>query len=211
MAKSWMLVVGLLLAFASGGAGAELKEGRDFVALSSPQPTAVKGKIEVVEFFWYGCPHCYDFEPVLNKWLKTKPQDVVFRRIPALLPSGRWVPAVRLFYALDAIGEEDRVHGALFDAIHIDRMDYTSEAEVTDWLAKHGVDRNKFSEAYHAPAVQEQIRRAQELTQAYGIEAVPTVVVAGKYASSNTLAGSLEAMPGIMDQLIAKVRAEQKK
>jgi protein dithiol oxidoreductase (disulfide-forming) len=209
--RNLFLFVALLLALASGGAAAELKEGRDYAAISPPQPTLARGKVEVIEFFWYGCPHCYDFEPVLNKWLKTKPQDVVFRRIPALFPSGRWAPAVKLFYALEAIGEEDRVHGALFDAIHVERMDYTSEAKVTDWLAQKGVDRRKFAEAYNSQAVQDKLKRAQEMTQAYGITGVPTVVIAGKYQTSNTLAGSHEVLPEIMDQLIVKVRAEQQK
>lgn len=207
MKKLGSLLVIAIMFLAPAIAFAGLTEGLDYTTLSPPQPTAAGGRIEVAEFFWYGCPHCYDFEPTLNKWRKTLPKDVVFRRIPALFPSGRWTPAVRLFYALEAIGAEDRVHGALFDAIHVANMDYTDPATVTDWLVKQGVDRKKFTAAYNSAEVQAQIRRAQELTKAYGITGVPTMVVGGRYLTSNTLAGSFEALPAILDQLIAKLRA----
>ena len=108
--RSLILAISLLLALVAAGAQAELKEGHDFAAIA-PQPTEAKGKIEVTEFFWYGCPHRYDFEPVLNQWLKTLPKDVAFRRVPAIFPNGRWTPGAKLFYALQAIGEENRLHG----------------------------------------------------------------------------------------------------
>ena len=206
MHKLGGLLVAALLALLSTGAIAALTEGVDYTTLSPPQPTGVRGKIEVAEFFWYGCPHCYAFEPTLNKWLKTLPKDVVFRRIPALA-SDRWLPGARLYYALRAIGAEGEVHDALFAAIHLDRMDYTDPATVTDWLVKRGVDRQKFTAAYHSSAVQEKILRARQLTRAYGITGVPTMAIGGRYLTSNTMAGSFEAMPAILDQLIDRLRA----
>ncbi len=198
---------GLALAFVTGGASAELREGSDYATISPPQPTDAQGKIEVTEFFWYGCPHCHAFEPAIAKWLKTLPRDVEFRRVPA--DFGRWTPGARLFYALGAIGEEHRLHGELFDAIHVERLDYSSEAAVADWLTREGVDRQKFVDAYNSLSVQVNIRRAQQMTKDYGISSVPTVAIGGKYLSSNVMAGGFEELLEVMDQLIAKLRAEQ--
>ena len=202
------VITALLFAFAANGAMAEIKEGKDYAVLTQPQPIDTKGKVEVIEFFWYGCPHCYDFEPVLGKWLKTLPKDVVFHRVPA--DFGRWTPGVRLYYALDAIGEEERLHKDLFDAVYRDRMNFNLESEVTDWLVKKGVDRKKFSDAYNSFAVQSKISRAQQMTRTYGLNGVPTVIVGGKYMTSNTMTnGAFEPVVVIMDELIAKARAEQ--
>jgi thiol:disulfide interchange protein DsbA len=203
------VIITLLLAVFSGGALAEIKEGKDYAVIAQPQPTDAKGKVEVTEFFWYGCPHCYEFEPTLIKWLKTLPKDVVFRRIPA--DFGRWTEGAKLYYALDSIGEEERLHKDLFDAIHIERLNFNSEPEVTDWLVKKGVDRKKFSDAYNSFAVQSKVSRAQQLTRAYGLNGVPTVIFGGKYSTSNSMTGSFAALPAVMDELIAKVRTEQSK
>ena len=202
--------VALLLAFLAGGAAAELREGRDYVLIPQQQ-TEARDKIEVTEFFWYGCPHCYDFEPVLGKWLDKLPKEAVFRRIPAIFPGGRWAPAAKLYYALEAIGEVDRLQRQVFDAIHLERMNYTHEADVTDWLEKQGVDRNKFAQAYNSPTVKAKVERSLQLTEAYHVSSVPTLVVAGRYQTSNTLLGSHEAVPGVLEQLIAKAAAEQGK
>ncbi|MFA7281059.1 MAG: thiol:disulfide interchange protein DsbA/DsbL [Sterolibacterium sp.] len=203
-----LVLATLLLSWLAGAARAELKEGEEF-KLIAPQPTEAVGKIEVTEFFWYGCPHCHELEPVLNQWLKTLPKDVAFRRVPAIFLDARWVPAARLYYTLDALGEENRLRTALFDAIHVGRLNHTSEVEVGEWLAKQGVERGKFATAYNSAAVQAKINRAQELTQAHAIRGVPAVVVGGKYFTSNNMADSNEALPAIIDELIRKVRAEQ--
>jgi len=203
------VIIALLLAVFAGGAVAEIKEGKDYAVLPQPQPTDAKGKVEVTEFFWYGCPHCYEFEPTLTKWLKTLPKDVAFRRIPA--DFGRWTAGAKLYYALDTIGEEERLHKDLFDAIHLERLNYNLESEVTDWLVKKGVDRKKFSDALNSFSVQSKVSRAQQMSAAYALTGVPTIVIGGKYSTNNGMAGSYEALPAIMDELIAKVRTEQGK
>ncbi len=202
-----MRLMTLLLALVATSAFAELKEGDNYETLAQAQATAAAGKVEVAEFFWYGCPHCYALEPVLNKWMQTLPKDVVLRRVPA--DFGRWVQGVRLFYALETIGEEARVRGELFDAIHKERLGYTKEPDVTEWLAKKGIDREKFTTAYNSAAVQTKVQGAQQLTLAYGVDGVPTVVVGGKYRTSSAMVGGHDALPAIIDQLIVKVRAEQ--
>lgn len=187
---------------------ADLKEGKDYTVLPQAQPTDAKGKIEVTEFFWYGCPHCYEFEPTLNTWMKTLPKDVAFRRVPA--DFGRWTGGAKLFYALEALGEESRLHKELFDAIHgSERLNFNNESAMADWLAKKGIDRKKFTEAYNSFSVQSSVNRAQQLTRSHGLNGVPNVIIGGKYMTNNVLTGSFDALPAIMNQLIAKVRAEQ--
>ncbi len=206
--RKWIVATGLLLACALGNARADLKADDDYVVIAQ-QATEAAAKVEATEFFWYGCPHCNDLEPVLNQWLKKLPKDVAFRRIPAIFLDARWAPGARLYYALESLGEETRLRSELFEAIHVGRMNHTSESEVTEWLVNKGVDRAKFAAAYHSPSVQSRVNRAQELTQAYGVKGVPTVVVGGKYLTSNSMAGGHEALPAVVDELIAKVRAEQ--
>jgi len=203
-----LLATALLLPCLTSGVRAALKEGEEF-KLIAPQPTEAVGKIEVTEFFWYGCPHCHELEPVLNRWVTTLPKDVAFRRVPAIFLDARWAPAARLYYTLEALGEENRLRSALFDAIHVQRLNHTSEAEVGEWLAKQGVERGKFAAAYHSAAVQAKINRAQELTQAHAVRGVPAIVVGGKYFTSSGMVDSNAALPAILDELIAKVRAEQ--
>ena len=198
-----------LLAIATGFAHAEPVEDRDYERVNPPQPVERKDRIEVVELFWYGCPHCYALEPVLAKWLTALPRDVVFRRVHG--DFGRWAQSARLFYALEAIGEEARLRKDLFDAIHIDRLYHTKEEDITEWLEKKGVDKQKFLAAYNSAAVQAQVQRAQQLTKDYGIDGVPSIVVAGKYRTSSSLAGGHEALPAVIDALIARARSEAKK
>ncbi|MBP9712128.1 MAG: thiol:disulfide interchange protein DsbA/DsbL [Sterolibacterium sp.] len=204
-----LVTTGLLLGLATSPLqAAELKEGKDYTVLAQPQPTDVRGKVEVTEFFWYGCPHCYEFEPTLNSWVKTLPKDVAFRRVPA--DFGRWTGGAKLYYALEALGEEGRLHKELFDAIHgNERLNFNNEAAVADWLVKKGIDRKKFSDAYSSFSVQSSVNRAQQLTRNHALTGVPTVIIGGKYATNNTLTGSFEVLPGILNQLVAKVRAEQ--
>lgn len=205
-----LLTLGLAISLmASIAHAAEPREGKDYASLPQIQATDSKDKIEVTEFFWYGCPHCYELEPTLAKWLKTLPKDVVFRRVPA--DFGRWTGGVKLYYALEATGDLERVHKELFDAIHLNRLNFNLESEVADWLAKKGVDRKKFTDAYNSFGVQSKVSRAQQLTQAHKLNGVPALVVGGKYITTNAMVGSYEGLPPVLDSLIVKVRNEQKK
>lgn len=196
----------LLLGLTGSSLAVELQEGKNFVSLPQAQPTEAKGKIEVIEFFWYGCPHCYEFEPTLNAWLKTLPADVSFRRVPA--DFGRWTGGARLYYTLQAMGVEDRLHAELFNAIHRERLNFNNPSAVGDWIAKKGIDRKKFDEVYRSFTVQTNVSRAQQLTRSHGLDGVPAVVVGGKYLTTNVLAGGYEPLPAIINGLIARLRAQ---
>jgi thiol:disulfide interchange protein DsbA len=180
---------------------AQPRAGDDYIELRVPQSTEVApGKIEVVEFFWYGCPHCYNLEPSLEQWRKRLPADVQFRRIPAVF-NPRWGRDAAIFYAMEVLGVGEKLHRPLFDAIHRDHLNTEAGEAFSQWLAKQAVDARKFEETVKSFSVQSKVRRAAQLSVAYGIEGVPALAVHGKYtvpASQNML--------GITDYLVGVIR-----
>ena len=205
------LVTALAMFLAAGLAQAQPTAGVEYRVLSPAQPTDAPGKIEVVEFFWYGCPHCYEFEPVLEPWVKKLPKDVQFRRIPAMF-NDEYARGARAFYALDAIGQEERLHKALFDAVHTgSRLRVGDEAALTEWLGKHGVDTKKFAAAYRSFSVESKLKRALQLTQAYKIDGVPTMAVDGKYVIVTDKIRSFEQLISFTDYLIEQSRKKEGK
>ncbi len=206
--KKWLGLLGLSFTLLAGGAAAELKAGREYKPLPTPQAVETGAKIEVIEFFWYGCSHCFDLEPFLKKWVAALPKDVEFRHIPAV-PTERWLPNARTYYTLEALDLLGRLHGEVFDAIHIDRVNFNDEKIQLEWMAKKGVDRRKFTEAWNSFSVQGKTKRAVQQTQAYGVTGVPTLVVDGKYMTSVGMTGSPEALMKALDELIVKARAER--
>ena len=200
------LITGLIVFFAAGLTQAQPTAGVEYRELSAAQPTDSAGKIEVIEFFWYGCPHCYNFEPALTPWVKKLPKDTQFRRIPAIF-NDDWAQGARAYYALEAIGEGERLHKPLFDAIHQDtKLKVANEAALTEWLGKQGVDTKKFAAAYRSFSVEGKIKRAAQLTQAYKIEGVPAMAVNGKYVVVTDNVKSFEQMLAVSDYLIDQSR-----
>ena len=207
--KAFIGIVCFLLAGAASAQQA-VREGIDYSVLASPQPTE-RGKIEVTEFFSYMCPHCAHFEPVLEPWIKTLPKDVAFERIPVIFRP-QWEAPARLYYALDEMNAVSRLHQAVFDAIHVEGSNLTTDAGVMDWATRKGLDTRKFSDIYHSFATQSKVQRAKQATAAYRIDAVPSIVVAGKYrAPTESFTGSHEDLLKVVNALIAKARAEQKR
>ena len=205
------LATALIVFLAAGVAQAQPVAGVEYRQLATPQATDIPGKIEVVEFFWYGCPHCYEFEPVLSPWLKKLPKDVYFRRIPAMF-NEEYAQGARAFYALEALGVEERLHKALFDAIHTgSRLRVADEAALSAWLGKHGVDTKKFAAAYRSFSVEAKMKRAAQLTQAYKIDGVPTMAVDGKYVVNTDNIRSFQHLLSITDYLINLARKKEAK
>ena len=174
-----------------------------YQTLSSVQPTQDKTKIEVIEFFWYGCPHCYAFEPILSQWLKTLPKNVTFIRQPAMFWADSEIHAKAYFIA-ESLGIVDKVHTDLFDAIQTKKQKMDNEEELEKFFAAHGVKESVFRDAYKSFGVDTKVRQGKTLPQRYGINGVPTMVVNGKYITSGTLAGSHENMIKVLNQLIAQ-------
>jgi len=158
-------------------------------------------KSEVVELFWYGCSHCFDFEPNLHKWLKAKPKNVNFVRIPAVF-NKRWELHARAYYTAEVLGVLDKIHQPLFDAMHLKKQKMATSGELAAFFVKHGVSKETFMETFNSFSVDSKVRRATDLTKRYGIDGVPTLVVNGKYRSTGSLAGGRENMLKVVDHLI---------
>ncbi|MBD8190871.1 thiol:disulfide interchange protein DsbA/DsbL [Pseudomonas fluorescens] len=200
------LVTASLFGITAQAADVPLEAGKTYVELTNPVPVSVPGKVEVVELFWYGCPHCYAFEPVINPWVEKLPKDVNFKRIPAMF-GGPWDAHGQLFLTLEAMGVEHKVHNAVFDAIQKQGKRLTKPDEMADFVATQGVDKDKFLATFNSFAIQGQIKQAKELAQKYGVQGVPTMIVNGKYRFDLGTTGGPEATLNVADQLIAKERA----
>jgi len=197
------LLTGLALLTLTAAASAQNApvEGKDYRAVRPAQATdAGAGKIEVIEFFWYGCPHCNSFEPALNDWIKKQGPDVVVRRVPVAF-NASLVPHQRLYYALDALGKETELRAKVFAAMHVEHNPMSKEEAMADWVAKNGVDRKRFLDAYNSFTVQTKTARAAQIADVFGVDGVPMMGVNGKFTvpnSGNTLR--------IVDYLIARER-----
>jgi thiol:disulfide interchange protein DsbA len=186
------------------------EEGRDYLRLKNPVPVETGKKIEVIEFFSYGCPHCGEFEPILQNWLKTLPADVAFRRVPVSFQD-KWVPLGKEYYTLDALGEEARLSPDMFKEIHGKGAPMWNEKTFFDWAAAHGIDRKKVEDMYNSFAMSGKMNRSLQTAKAYNIQSVPTIIIDGKFIVSTEKVGSHAAMIPVMDALIAKARAERPK
>jgi thiol:disulfide interchange protein DsbA len=173
--------------------------------LQEPQPTLAGPKVEVIEFFWYGCPHCYQLEPAISKWLATPRKDVVFKRIPAV-PSDRWAQMATMYYTLEALGSIDRLHLKVFEALHKEGLRLEQKTVREDWLAKHGMDLKKYLEVERSFTVITNVQRARQLTRAYKVDGVPRFVIGGRYATAPGHAGGNDAVFTVVDEAIARVR-----
>jgi len=198
--RSLVIALSLMpLALAWRGAFAQ-SNGNNVTELNPPLPTESDGKIEVLEFFWYGCIHCYNLEPRLETWLKTKPADVAFRRVPAVL-SERWGHDAAVFYAFEALGVLDKLHRPFFDAIHRERLRTDNMPALNAWLEKNGVEPKKFDATVRSFGVQSKVKRAIRLTSDYKVDGTPSMAVQGRYTIS---AG--DTMLDTVNQLVAAVR-----
>ncbi|MBO9680643.1 MAG: thiol:disulfide interchange protein DsbA/DsbL [Acidovorax sp.] len=185
---------------------AQPREGKDYRKLGKPVASeAPAGKIEVVEFFWYSCPHCNAFEPTFAAWMKSVPKDLSVRRVPVAF-NGSFVPQQKIYYALEGMGKLEDMHAKVFRAIHVDRLKLAKDDEIFDWMGKQGVDVAKFKEMYSSFTVSNQVRKATQLQEAYGVEGVPSMGVAGRYYTDGTMAGSMQGVLQVVEQLVGTVR-----
>ena len=184
----------------------QFKEGKDFKRLDKPvTPDAPAGKVDVIEFFWYSCPHCNAFEPVLDAWVKAAPKDLSVRRMPVAF-NASFVPQQKLYYTLEGMGKLEELHAKVFRAIHVEKQKLAKDDEILAWVTKQGVDVAKFKEVYGSFSVSNQVRRASQLQDAYGVEGVPSMGVAGKYYTDGTMAGSMQTVLQVVDHLVVTAR-----
>jgi thiol:disulfide interchange protein DsbA len=182
------------------------ENGQDYKTLDKRVAMdAPAGKVEVIEFFWYSCPHCNAFEPQLQAWSKKLPQDVVLRRVPVAFRDS-FVPQQRLYYALEAMNKVEELHTKVFRSIHVDKEALDKEDAITAWAQKNGLDKAKFQEAYNSFSVQTKARRAKQLQDAYAVEGVPAMGIAGRWYTDGTMAGNMGRALQVTEYLVAEAR-----
>jgi len=203
-----MVAGGVVLAAGCTTLGGESapEEGFEYRPAVSPVRPDAGGKLEVVEFFWFGCPHCNAFEPTLKGWLERRPADVAFRKVHVGL-SQRWVPHQQLFYSLEQLGRTDGTTDRVFHAIHVDKASLDERDAMADFVAKQGVDRRAFVAAFDSAQVRERMTRADALAAAFKVEGVPSLGVNGKWLTSPGMAGSYADALRVVDFLLARERS----
>jgi thiol:disulfide interchange protein DsbA len=197
---------GLTSAFAQN-----LVEGQNYLRLKNPQAVDSGRNVEVLYFFSYGCPHCRDFDPELQPWLKQLPSDVEFKRVPVDFGREQWANLGKVLYTLEAIGAEKTLTSDVFIAVHDKKLPLWQDKTFFDWAASKGLDRKKVEDTYNSFGVNSKMNRARQLAKNYNVQSVPVVFVDGKFQLSAEKVGTHAAMPGAMNQLIAKARAERPK
>ena len=200
-----------LMLIISANVMADPQAGTDFNQTMQVIPTDNPAKIEVTELFWYGCPHCHDMEPLLAAWVKKLPQDVYFKRVPGL-PRPEWAPMAKAYYAMETLGITEKLHGKLFEAIHLKKaLNPTDERAAIDWMTKEsGLDRKKVEEAFNSFSSNTKLSRAAQFFRASGATGVPSLIIDGKYITSSSIAGGNPQALKVTDYLINQVRAEKK-
>lgn len=195
----------------SGMASAAPVQGKDFQVLAAQQPTDNPGKVEILEFFSFACPHCADLEPRFADWARKQGKDVAVRRVPVTFNNPRWEPLAKLYFTLDILGEADRVTPLVFNAIHKEDRNLADESAQFDWVVSKGVDRKKYLDAYKSFSMGSKLQRSNQQTGAFRISGVPAVAVDGKYLTSVSMTGGFEAFFATLDALVARARAEKGK
>ena len=209
--SGWLVALTLAILTMALPARAELAVGRDYVAIVPAQVTDNPARLEVIEFFSYGCPHCSDFHPTVSKWAASLPSDVVFKRVPISFGRPQWTSLSRLYYALEATGELSKLDGAVFRALHQDGKKLYDDKSIVAWVSAQGVDSKKFSDAYNSFGVISQAKRADQMAQAYKIQGVPALAVDGKYLVTGKEVKGYPDLVALTDQVIDKARGDRAK
>ena len=201
-----------LLSLAAAGAQAQSvpQLGRDYIRLDPAHPVSSGDRIEVIEFFYYGCPVCYELEPKLSRWYFNGPGSVALRRVPAL-SSDNWDNFAKLFYTLEAMGQLARLHWPVYDNFHFNGLKLNEEPVMADWVAHNGLDKQKFIDTYRSPEIQAKLVAARDMTRSYDIKGVPSIVVDGKFVTSASMAGGTNELMQVADQLIEMAHKERAK
>ncbi|MBT4405457.1 MAG: thiol:disulfide interchange protein DsbA/DsbL [Acidiferrobacteraceae bacterium] len=198
----------LLLAFALPVTGQEYEQGINYFPLKIPQPVHTGDKIEVLELFWYRCPHCFELDPYLNKWLKSKPDFIEYVRLPAVL-NRSWAFDARVFYTFVALGLVDSLHEAYFEAIHTDRKRIVTVEQLADWVADKGQDSQQILDTFNSFGVDSMVAHAADMSSRYETDGVPTIIVDGKYRTKVSLAGGHNELIDLMNYLALRAQSER--
>ena len=206
--KIW--IAGLMaLCLSTLASAQEFIEDVNYVRLSKPQAVQTGDKIEVLELFWYHCPHCFHLEPYLNRWLKTSADYIEYVRLPAVL-NNSWEFDARAFYTFEALGVTETMHKAYFDAIHKDRKSFVTEEQLATWVGEYGIERQDFLDTFsNSFYVNSKVETARKLTRAYETDGVPTIIIDGKYRTKVSLAGGPDELIDLINYLAAVAQKER--
>lgn len=200
----------ILLAAASAALQAQPVAGREYLVLDPPQPVPAGERIEVIEFFSYACPFCYEAEPHITRWLMRRGAEVEFKRVPSVLPPA-WAPFARIYYALEATGLLARLHWPVFDNHHFDGKRLNNEKNLIDWLSANGEDALVFKQAMDSPEVGAKLEAARAMLDRYNVQGVPTFVIDGRYVTSSRLAGGIPEVMELVEHLVGVALAARAK
>ena len=193
----------LLLGLSLSAQAEDYQEGVHYERIDPAQPTVTGNKVEVRQMFWYGCPHCFRFEPYLERWLRKQPKESEFVRMPAIFrPS--WENHARAYYTAELLGVVDKVHMPLFNAIHLEKKHLDTDEQLREFFAKFGVDKIEFTKTFRSFAVETRVRRSKALAQRYAVQGVPVFIVNGKYRVSNRSTGSSANTVKVINYLVKK-------
>jgi thiol:disulfide interchange protein DsbA len=203
-----LLLIALTLLLTPFSHAADLQLGRDYTLIEPALQQSNPGKIEVVEFFSYGCPHCKDFDPLIKEWAAKAPSDVVFRKVPVTFNRPQWTKLANIYYALETTGDLAKLDSAVFTAVHVDRINFASDEQIAAWAASKGANAKKVTDALGAFSMQSLIRRSDQDVAAAKVTGVPAIVVAGRYMVRNDGATSLADLVRLTNDVVAKARQE---
>jgi thiol:disulfide interchange protein DsbA len=196
------------LAVTSQAQEVRARQNIEYRLISPPQPVETGDRIEVIDFFWYGCPYCNELQPALEDWIKRKPDDVTLRRIPAVLRDN-WAPHARVYYTLEVLGEAERLHLKVYHSYHVEEL-YMSRPDVMEqWAVKNGIDRRKWLDAYYSPEVDARVARALQAAKRYDVQGTPSVVVDGRYITSSSMTTTVSAVVLVVEDLIRLARQQR--
>jgi thiol:disulfide interchange protein DsbA len=212
MLRPILLLVTLSFAALAGAAGPatapDLELNGQYEAITPPQQRPDASKVEVIELFWYGCPHCYELEPFLSRWAAARPPDVDFVQMPAVFSNNRlWMLHAQAFYAAEVLGVRERLHAAMFQALHVSKRPLDTKERLRTFFKENGVAEADFERVWDSFAVQTRVRQAVVLTERFGIDGVPAIVVNRKYRTSGSLTGTYANLLKVVDSLIQRERA----
>lgn len=176
--------------------------------LISPQPVETSDRIEVIDFFWYGCPYCNELQPALEDWIKRKPADVTLRRIPAILKDN-WAPHARIYYTLELLGEIERLHSRVYHSYHVEELHMSRPEVMEQWAVRNGIDRRRWLDAYYSPEVDARVARAFQETRRYNVQGTPSVVVDGRYLTSSSMTPGVRGVIPVVEDLVRLARQKR--
>jgi len=198
-----------LLALGAGGRAraqeVRARQNIEYRLIASPQPVETGANIEVIDFFWYGCPHCNSLQPVLEEWIKRKPADVTLRRIPAILRDS-WAPHARIYYALELLDEVERLHLKVYEGYHVEQLHMSKPEVMEQWASRHGIDRKRWLDAYFSPETDARIARAHQAVKRYDVQGTPSLVVDGRFITSSGMVSSMQAVIAVVEDLVRLAR-----